>query len=98
MNKQQESGQVLVLSALMMVAFVGIAACALNASYAFYQHSRMQDDLDNAVKYAAAGGNANAFLAARGYTTGITIHAPTTAPYSGKTGYVEGFLTQNPSS
>src|SRR5919199_5215693 len=100
MNKQQESGQIVVFAALMMVVFVAIAGCALNASYAFYQHSRMQDDLDNAVKYAAVGGDAKAFLAARGYSTsGITINkAPTTAPYSGKSGYVEGFLTQNPNS
>jgi Putative Flp pilus-assembly TadE/G-like len=100
MNKQQESGQIVVFAALMMVVFLGIAGFALNASYAFYQHSRMQDDVDNAVKYAAVGGDAKALLAARGYdTTGITINpTPKTGPYAGKSGYVEGFMTQNPGS
>src|SRR5437764_13027363 len=72
MNKRRESGQVLVLASLMMGLFLGIAAFAVNASYAFYQHSRMQADLDLATKTAADGGDACSLLQAKGYINGST--------------------------
>src|SRR2546430_6123100 len=104
MNKKTESGQMMLLAAIMMVFLVGIAAFCLNGAYAFNQHSRMQDDLDNAVKFAATGGDAKSFLTSKNYldisvTNGITIsNPPTSGPYSGTVGYVQGTLTQNPKS
>src|SRR5438094_5808841 len=101
MNKQ--NGQVFPLTALMLVVLIGAAALAIDVSMAFNQQRRQQQDLDTVTKLASTGytySQAQGFLNARGYdvssTSGFTLTTPPlSGPYAGKSGYVEGNLTQN---
>jgi Putative Flp pilus-assembly TadE/G-like len=107
----REKGQVFPLTALMLVVLIGAAALAIDVSTSLNQQRRQQGDLDTVTKLAAgqlATGNytyyqvrsqASSFLQQRGYDTSpsalMLTTTVTSAPYAGRTGYVEGSLNQN---
>jgi len=89
-NKQ--SGQVTVIAALCMIAFIGVAAFCVNASYMFYQHTQMQAQVDGQTKYAAGNDSCSGSP-----IVGLTLQSPpTTGPYIGKASYCEGFYQADP--
>lgn len=93
-NKHEEPGQIMPVTALMMVVFVAIASFSINASYAYYQHSRMQADLDTATKYAADRGcRSNPST-----PSGMSFASPSTGPYAGQLGFCEGSYQMDPGS
>lgn len=92
MSRKQESGQVFVLAALSMMVLIGIAAFCVNASYMFYQHMRMQAQVDEQTRLAAGSGCSVSTSTLDG---GTLVIASTT--FFGQAGnYCDGVLTKSP--
>src|SRR5437764_12173108 len=93
MNRRTESGQVFVLAALMLVVLVGVAAFCVNASYMYFQHQRMQAQVDEQTRLAAGSGcDVQTNVSFDGGTLNI---APTI--FFGQEGsYCGGTYTKNP--
>src|SRR5919204_4015995 len=93
MSKQQESGQVLVLAALMMCTLIGLAAFCVNASHMFYQHQRMQAQVDEQTRLQAGQGCPG--LTDNNFDGGKLVIASTT--FFGQAGsYCDGTITKSP--
>src|SRR5213082_1811963 len=92
MNRRTESGQVFVLAALMLVVLVGVAAFCVNASYMYFQHQRMQAQVDEQTRLAAGSGCTSGTST---FDNGTLVITPTT--FFGQEGsYCDGTYTKNP--
>lgn len=101
---ESESGSIVVLTALVMVALLGIMALAVDASFLFTERNRMSAAADAAATAAAiehrrsASANLQAFadheVALHGFDPGVTTtvsvsHPPATGTYAGDGRFVE---------
>lgn len=101
---RSESGSILVLTALVMVALLGVMALAVDASFLFTERNRMSAVADAAATAAAiehrrsASANLQAFadnaVASHGFDPGVTTtvrvdHPPVTGSFAGDARFVE---------
>jgi Flp pilus assembly protein TadG len=104
-----ESGSIIILTALSMVVMLGIVALAVDASFMYTERNRMAAAADAAAKSAAfenhlhPGSNLQAFanreVVSHGFdpaaATNVTVNRPPlSGPYTSDTNYVEVYVSR----